>query len=237
MTISKARVGDLIRQLEKPFVLNPIARVDHFAVYLYLCQGFVARHRHALQDELFYVCSGLMRVETGWGKETLLPDECVVIPRGLVHMTGSSVATFALNIQATGEPERKNGHGRLMGEAASGTLIKGTYHNLGHELRDPYHAVHLAQADEMSLRAVMCEGITPWHQHAQHDELLWLREGTLEIELRESSLLLDHDELAVIPRNTAHRLAAEERAVAISLIDGRVAPHTHMGLMGDTGLD
>ncbi|MFH1085822.1 MAG: cupin domain-containing protein, partial [Chloroflexota bacterium] len=94
----------------------------------------------------------------------------------------------------------------------------------------------LAQADEMSLRAVACLGTTPWHKHAQHDELLWLREGVLAIELREGSLRLERDELTVIPRDTVHRLSAQDRAVAIALMDSHVPPHAQMGLMGDTGL-
>ena len=62
------RVDDIARTLDRPFVMQQIARVDHFGVFMYLCQGFVQRHQHTTQDELFYVYRGILVMNTDWGQ-------------------------------------------------------------------------------------------------------------------------------------------------------------------------
>ncbi len=126
------------------------------------------------------------------------------------------------------------------GEAAderAGALSKGVLASAEAAAQPPYRPARLAQVDEMSLRLVHCLGTTPWHRHTRHSEMLWVREGRLEVGSEHGSTRLDQEDLVVIPRNTIHRLSSAGRAVAISLVHEEVPPNAHMGLMGETGLD
>jgi homogentisate 1,2-dioxygenase len=233
----KLVVGEVAAHLTKPFLMEAVATVDHFAVYLYLCRGFVAQHKHVDQDELFYVYRGLLSLRTDWGNSTLSQNELAVVPRGLTHISGSLTPSVILFFQAQSEPEQKNGHGRLTVGEHEGPLPRVRVEEHVPRLTRPYLGEHLAQVDEMSLRAVRCQGATVWHRHADHDELLWMHEGTLEVGTEHGALRLEQDELTVIRRGTIHRLSTPARATALSLIHGAVTPEQHMGLHGQTGLD
>jgi len=102
MDMQKIDVAAIAERLSEPFLMQQIAQVDHFGVYLYLCEGFIARHHHMSRDEMFYVYKGLFSVQihTGLGTTSagqrylnMSDDELTVIPRGLSHETGSLIRT------------------------------------------------------------------------------------------------------------------------------------------------
>jgi homogentisate 1,2-dioxygenase len=229
MSIHKVDVAAAAAQLSRPFLLGQIAQVDHFALYLYLCEGAVARHRHLTQDELFYVHSGILSLDTDWGRISLDQRELAVVPRGLAHLSSSLIHTSVILFQAQGDPERKNGHGRLIMEQSTGPLPKWAVVEEAERLPRPYLPAPLAQVDEMSLRLVWCQGETPWHQHPNHDELLWVEDGRLEVGTEEGLISVHEDELIVIPRDHIHRVTSIQHTIALSLIHGEVSPLTHMG--------
>jgi mannose-6-phosphate isomerase-like protein (cupin superfamily) len=229
MSLIKTRVGVVASGLKRPFEMHQIARVDHFGVMLYLCQGFVARHYHVTQDELFYVHSGVFSVESDWGKASLSSDEVTVIPRGLHHRTGAVLPAIVLRLQALSDSERKNGHGRLAAEEQRHTQPKQALFGASLGLTRPYQIVSLGQVDEMSLRAVLCRGATPWHGHLYHDELLWVRQGQVSLSTPDEDVTLAEDELVVVPRGTPPRQEAEQ-ALAVSLMHAETSPEAHMGL-------
>ena len=235
--MNTADVAAISASLTTPFLLHRVAQSDHFSVYLYLCQGFVAKHRHFTQDELFFVINGIMSIETEVGTVTLRDDEYTVVPRGAAHLSGSVLQTTVMLFQGHTDPDRKNGHGRLTGDSVRGGLPKGDFRPETGDLPEPFHPQHLAQVDEMSLRLVAGVGTTPWHKHALHDEMLWLREGSLDVGMAHDGTTMEENQILVIPRDTIHRLSASQPAVALGLIHGKVSAHAHMGLMGETGLD
>jgi homogentisate 1,2-dioxygenase len=210
-------------------LLGQIAQVDHFALYLYLCEGAVARHRHLSQDELFYVHSGILSLDTDWGRISLDRHELAVVPRGLAHLSSSLIHTCVVLFQAQGDAERKNGHGRLVVEQNTGPLPKRSVDEEAERIPQPYLPVPLVQADEMSLRLIWCQGETPWHQHPYHDELLWVQDGRLEVGTEEGPNSVHEDELVVVPRGRIHRLTSIQHTIALSLVHGEVSPLTHMG--------
>jgi mannose-6-phosphate isomerase-like protein (cupin superfamily) len=235
--MNKINIAVLGHTLDRPFLLHRLAAVDHFAIYLYVCEGFVAQHRHIMQDELFLVVDGVMRIDTDWGDVTLVDDEFIVIPRGLAHRSGSVVHTLVMLFQAQTDPDRKNGHGRLFVDDRVGDLPKGVLSAAPDGSQPAYRPERLIQVDEMSLRRTYCVGTTPWHRHTRHDELVWVRQGHLEVSTEHGGLRLKANELGVIPRNTIHRLSAQEPALVLGFIHDEVTPAAHMGLMGETGLD
>jgi len=98
------------------------------------------------------------------------------------------------------------------------------------QLQGLYLPRHLAQVDEMSLRLVACEGATTWHKHPHHAEMLFVREGALDVSTEAGQIRLAPDELYVIPRGEIHRLSAGQPTLVVSLIHGEVSPQAHMGL-------
>lgn len=235
MPLDKLHVGTLAEGLEKPFLMMQIATIDDFSAFLYLSSGFVSRHRHLSQDELFYVCQGLLNFDTDWGRLALSDDELTVIPRGLSHLSGAVVRTIVMRFAAATDVDRKNGHGHVMSES-QGVLPKRSLPREDSILR-PNVPLPVAQVDDMSLRLMSAVGDTSWHRHSEHEELVWVREGAVAVGGEAGSTELGHDELVVIPRGMTHRIEAQDRAWVVSLIHADVSPQAHMGLEGETGLE
>lgn len=229
MPVTRIDIDAVASRLRRPFLMEQVARVDHFAAYAYLCEGAVARHRHITQDELFYVYSGLLRLDTDWGRMTLSSHEFCVIPRGLSHVSASIMRTVVLLFQAQGDPERQNGHGRLMVDERPDGLPHWSVPVEADALPEPYLPVHYVNADEMSLRLVWCQGTTSWHAHPRHDELLLVEDGHLDVGTDDGSVSLDVGEMVVVPRGRIHRLSSVQHTVVTSLIHGAVAPLEQMG--------
>jgi mannose-6-phosphate isomerase-like protein (cupin superfamily) len=229
MEWAKVDLQTVIAGLTRPFVMTRVVQIDHFALYVYLCEGAVSRHRHVTQDELFYVYSGLLSLDTDWGRLLLAPRELTVVPRGMEHSSGSIIHTVVLLFQAQSDPERKNGHGRLAIDKRPEALPKWSVAQEAEGLPQTYLPTSLAQVDEMSLRLVWCQGETSWHVHPEHDELLWVEDGRLDIGTEMGPLSLQENELVVIPRNRVHRLASVRQTIALSLIHGEVTERQHMG--------
>ncbi|MDX5321002.1 MAG: cupin domain-containing protein [Bacteroidota bacterium] len=68
----------------------------------------------------------------------------------------------------------------------------------------------LAQLNGQDVRIARLKGEFPWHQHDHEDELFFVIEGNLLIDLKEESLRLGPGEMVVIPRGTQHRPRCKE---------------------------
>jgi mannose-6-phosphate isomerase-like protein (cupin superfamily) len=229
MPLTRIDLDDISSRLRRPFLMEQVARVDHFAVYAYLCEGALARHRHLTQDELFYVYSGLLSLDTDWGRRVLSPRQFCVVPRGLAHASASIVRTVVVFFQAQGDPERQNGHGRLRADERPDGLPHWSVAQEVETLPEPYLPVHCVNVDEMSMRLVWCQGATPWHAHPQHDELLLVEDGRLDVCTEEGSVVLAPGQMVVVPRGHLHRLSSVQHTVVTSLIHGAVTPLEQMG--------
>ena len=62
-----------------------IAEVDDCAVKIAKFQGDFVWHRHELEDELFLVLKGQMRIQFREGDVELSEGEMIVVPRGVEH--------------------------------------------------------------------------------------------------------------------------------------------------------
>ncbi len=233
MPVQRIEIDVVASRLQRPFLMVQVARVDHFAVYAYLCEGAVARHRHLTQDELFYVYSGMLSLDTDWGRLTLSAREFCVIPRGLSRVSASIVPTVVLLLQAQGDPERRNGQGRMMvGDRPEG-LPRWSVSAVAETLFEPYLPLHCASVDDMSLRLVWCQGATLWHAHPQHDELLLVEDGRLDVGTEEGPVSLEVGQMIVLPKGRQHRLSSQQHTVATSFIHGAVSPLEQMGRKQD----
>ena len=84
----------------------------------------------------------------------------------------------------------------------------------------------VARYNDHEVRLVKLEGEFIWHSHADTDELFLILDGTLDMDFRDRTVVLEPGELIVVPRGTEHRPAARHGEVRILLIDPKDMPNT-----------
>ena len=84
----------------------------------------------------------------------------------------------------------------------------------------------VARYNDNEVRLVKVEGEFIWHQHDDTDELFFVIEGELDIELRDRTVHLQAGELFVVPRGTEHRPIARNGEAKLLLIDPADLPNT-----------
>jgi mannose-6-phosphate isomerase-like protein (cupin superfamily) len=84
----------------------------------------------------------------------------------------------------------------------------------------------IARYNDYEVRVVKVEGEFIWHQHDDTDELFLVLDGTLDMELRDRTVVLEAGEMIVIPRGTEHRPCARNGEVKLLLIDPKDLPNT-----------
>jgi mannose-6-phosphate isomerase-like protein (cupin superfamily) len=70
----------------------------------------------------------------------------------------------------------------------------------------------VAELNGQELKLVKIEGIFPWHQHEQADELFLVWRGQMTIEFRDRLETLQAGEFCLVPRGVEHRTMAEGEA-------------------------
>lgn len=64
-----------------------------------------------------------------------------------------------------------------------------------------------------------------WHKHDNEDELFYVLEGTLEIEFRDSKVILNPNEFIIVPKGVEHRPVAEDE-VSVMLFEPKTTVNT-----------
>jgi len=67
-----------------------------------------------------------------------------------------------------------------------------------------------AELNGQQVKLAKLHGEFVWHHHENEDELFWVVDGELRIELRDGAVTLGPGELLVVPRGVEHRPVAEE---------------------------
>lgn len=83
----------------------------------------------------------------------------------------------------------------------------------------------IADLNDSHVKLAKVKGEFVWHNHADEDELFFIVDGHLRIELRDRTLELGPGEMVVIPKGVDHRPVAEEE-VQIMLIEPKAIHHT-----------
>jgi mannose-6-phosphate isomerase-like protein (cupin superfamily) len=89
-------------------------------VKLVKLKGEFVWHHHDHEDELFYVLSGILKMEFRDKTVVLHPQECIVVPRGVEHRP---VAEEEVSIMLF-EPATTLNTGNVIGELTRETLQK-----------------------------------------------------------------------------------------------------------------
>ena len=96
-------------------------------------------------------------------------------------------------------------------------------------IQDTWSPRVVAEMNDIQFKLVRLEGPFVWHAHADTDEAFLVLEGTLEIELPDTTVRIGPGELFVVPRGVQHRPVADEPCLAM-LVEPRGVTNT-----GDAG--
>ena len=68
----------------------------------------------------------------------------------------------------------------------------------------------IASLNGQDVKLAKIKGEFIWHHHDDEDEMFMVIKGTLKMELRDKTVIINENECIVIPRGTEHRPVAEE---------------------------
>ncbi|MBX7514239.1 cupin domain-containing protein [Qipengyuania sp. GH38] len=80
--------------------------------------------------------------------------------------------------------------------------------------------------NDNEIRLVKVEGEFIWHCHEDTDELFLILDGTLDMEFRDRTEVLEAGEMIIVPRGVEHRPCARHGEVRLLLIDPKDTPNT-----------
>ena len=80
---------------------------------------------------------------------------------------------------------------------------------------EPYTNVTLCHVNDAVVRLGVFEGDFHWHRHEREDELFFVLEGEIDLDLRDRTVHLDRHQGFTVPAGTEHRPRAEGRAVVL----------------------
>ncbi len=70
---------------------------------------------------------------------------------------------------------------------------------------DTWNPRVVAELNGQQVKLAKLEGEFVWHHHEHEDELFWVIEGELRMELRDREIVLGPGQLLVVPRGVEHR--------------------------------
>ena len=95
--ISMINLEDKFNEIDKPWSPVDLARINDCVIRMVLVEGEYNWHKHANEDELFYVYRGKIQIQVkGHPDITLNANEMAVIPRGVEHCPKSSEPSYVL---------------------------------------------------------------------------------------------------------------------------------------------
>ncbi len=83
----------------------------------------------------------------------------------------------------------------------------------------------IGEIDDNYIKVAKIHGVFGWHAHHDEDELFYILEGHLRIEMEDRAVELDPGNLFVVPRGVRHNPVAEQECL-IMLIERKSTLHT-----------
>lgn len=68
------------------------------------------------------------------------------------------------------------------------------------------------------IKLVKLQGEFVWHKHDEEDEMFYVLKGTLQMEFRDKTVIVNENEFIIVPRGVEHRPVANEE-VSIMLFE------------------
>lgn len=83
----------------------------------------------------------------------------------------------------------------------------------------------VGELNNQQVKLAKFKGEFVWHKHEHEDELFYVIDGTLQIELRDKTIELTTDEFVIIPRGVEHRPVALNE-VSVMLFEPKTTLNT-----------
>ena len=94
--VEKANLGEKLGSFRECWSPRIIGEVNDFHVKLVKLEGEFVWHHHEVEDELFLVVKGRMRMCLGEGEVEVNEGELIVVPHGVEHMPAADEETHVL---------------------------------------------------------------------------------------------------------------------------------------------
>ncbi|AKJ31696.1 cupin domain-containing protein [Caldimonas brevitalea] len=83
----------------------------------------------------------------------------------------------------------------------------------------------IAEVDDSYIKVAKVQGSLAWHSHDQEDELFFILQGHLRIEMDSGAVELDAGDMFVVPKGVRHNPVAEQECL-LMLIERKTTQHT-----------
>ncbi|MCX6834371.1 MAG: cupin domain-containing protein [candidate division Zixibacteria bacterium] len=95
------------------------------------------------------------------------------------------------------------------------------------QLRDYFSPRIIGEVDDVYVKITKIKGDdVPWHAHDNEDEMFFIMEGSLVMEVAgEESFALNGGDFYIVKKGTQHRVSSVEKCTMI-LVEGKSAKHT-----------
>ena len=74
---------------------------------------------------------------------------------------------------------------------------------------DHYNPRIVGELNGQQVKLVKLKGEFVWHKHDNEDELFYVLDGTLRMELRDKAIEINKDEFLIVPRGVEHKPVAD----------------------------
>lgn len=160
MSLPVVNLTQTAAALERSFMLQPLVRVGQLVVSVFICQGELEWHKHLDEDELFLLHEGQLTLETDRGNVSLMPEELVVVPKGVYHRSRSEQRSAVVLIRPLTLTERLNGHRHFYSTDADPPLEKVRLARLTPTLTASFRPTALAQVEDFELLLAVGRGLS-----------------------------------------------------------------------------
>lgn len=92
-------------------------------------------------------------------------------------------------------------------------------------LNDYWNPKIVGELNGQQVKLAKFKGEFVWHQHDEEDELFLVIEGTLKVEFRDQTIMLNKNEFLIVPKGVEHRPVAEEE-VSVLLFETATTVNT-----------
>lgn len=83
----------------------------------------------------------------------------------------------------------------------------------------------VAELDDSYVKVAKLHGSLAWHSHDDEDELFYVLDGTLRIEMEARTVVLGRGDVFVVPKGVRHNPIAEEECL-VMLVERKSTLHT-----------
>ena len=90
---------------------------------------------------------------------------------------------------------------------------------------DHWHPRIVGELNGQHVKLAKLKGEFIWHKHDDEDEMFFVIDGILKIEMREETVMIHPNEFYIVPKGVEHRPIAEKE-VSVMLFEPATTKHT-----------